>query len=130
MADLKLLPASEPRGVVGNWTIRIGVAVFFIIFGLEKFSDNPASHWVRLFRDIGTGDWFRYFTGVIEFLGGVLVLVPRTTLLGLIVLALTMAAAALIVAFVLGRPADAVFPSLFLIALIAVIVWNQQTIPR
>jgi putative oxidoreductase len=126
MSDLKLLSESEPRNVVAEWTIRAGVAAFFIIFGLEKFSDDPASHWVRLFREIGAGDWFRYFTGVTEVLGGVLVLVPRTTLVGLILLALTMTAAALIVAFVLGHAADAVFPSVFLAVLVGVIVWHQR----
>jgi hypothetical protein len=57
----------------------------------------------------------------------VLVLVPRTMLIGLAVLALTMAAAALIVAFVLGRGTDAIFPGVFLVALLGVIVWNQQS---
>ena len=35
------------------------------------------TEWVGLFRQIGLGQWFRYFTGAVEILGGVLVLVPR-----------------------------------------------------
>lgn len=130
MSDLKLMSETEPRNVVAEWTIRAGVAVFFIVFGLEKFSDDPASHWVRLFREIGAGDWFRYFTGVIEVLSGVLVLVPRTTLLGLVLLSLTMASAALIVGFVLGRATEAIFPGFFFALLVGVIVWNQQSRKR
>ncbi len=126
MADLKFLSENEPRNMLAEWTIRAGVAAFFIIFGLEKFSEDPASHWVRLFHEIGRGDWFRYATGAIEVLGGLLVLVPRAALFGLILLALTMAGAAIIVAFVLGHLAESAFPGFFLLLLIGVIVWERQ----
>jgi uncharacterized membrane protein YphA (DoxX/SURF4 family) len=126
MADLKLLPEAEPRNAVGEWMIRIAVAVFYLIFGLEKFSNDPASHWVRLFREIGAGDWFRYSTGYVEVGGALLVLIRRTALVGLVVLALTMAAAALIEAFVLGRGTDSIFPGFFFVVLVGVIVWNRQ----
>src|ERR1022692_3826214 len=83
MAELKLLTDSEPRNPMGDWVVRGGVAVFFVIFGMEKFSSDPGSHWVKLFEQIGAGVWFRYFTGVVEVLGGLLVLIPRTALAGL-----------------------------------------------
>lgn len=89
----------------------------FVLFGLEKFPSSPEAMWVKMFQQIGIGQWFRYFTGVVEVLGGVLVLIPRTVTAGLASLACTMAGAALIVAFVLGRPGDSVFPLLFLVAL-------------
>ncbi|MEU4345460.1 DoxX family protein [Nocardia sp. NPDC023852] len=31
---------------------------------------------MRIFNDIGFGDWFRYFTGVVEIAGGIGLLVP------------------------------------------------------
>jgi len=57
-------------------------------------------------------------------LGGVLVLIPRTALAGLALLACTMASAALIVAFVLGRPGDSVFSGSLFVGL-AVILFNR-----
>jgi putative oxidoreductase len=122
MAELKLLNDSEPRNVVAYWTIRIGVAAFYLIFGMEKFGND--AHWVTLFREIGIGDWFRYFTGAVEVLGALLVLVPRTILAGLLLLSATMACAVVILCL-LGRPADSVFPGVFLMALLAV-GWHQR----
>jgi len=107
--------------------MRGGVAVFFVVFGLEKFSPDPGSHWGKLFEQIGAGVWFRYFTGVVEVLGGLLVLIPRTALVGLAMLACTMAGAVVILAFVIGQPGDSVFPGIFFAALMAIglIRWGR-----
>jgi uncharacterized membrane protein YphA (DoxX/SURF4 family) len=125
VADLKLLSDTEPRNVMVEWILRIGVSVFFGIFGLEKFSETPGSHWVQLFHEIGLGDWFRYVAGAVEILGAGLVLIPRATIAGLMVLALTMGSAAGIVAFALKRPGEAAFPGMFLLALIGVMLWYR-----
>ncbi len=126
MSELKFLSESEPSNVVGDWAIRIGVGSAYIVFGLEKFSSTPGSHWVELFGEIGAGDWFRYLTGVIEILGGLLVVIPKTAGIGLIVLALTMAGAVLIVALIMGRPTDSIFPGIFLLGLIGLFIWNRR----
>jgi len=120
MSDLKFLQESEPRNAIGDWAIRGGVAVFFFLYGIEKFSSNPESPRVKLFQQIGAGTWFQYFTGVVEVVGGLLVLIPRTALVGLAILACTMAGAALILMFVIGRPADSIFPGIYLIGLAAI----------
>ena len=52
-----------------------------------------------------------------EVLGSLLVLIPRTVTAGLALLACTMASAALILAFVIGRPGDSIFPWVFFVAL-------------
>ncbi len=126
MAELKFLPETEPRNTIGDWTIRGCIAVFFFIFGMEKFASNPASHWVQLFNQIGAGTWFRYFTGLVEILGGLLTLISQTALAGLAILACTMASAVLILTFVIGRPADGIFPGVFFIALV-IVGWRQRT---
>ena len=126
MADLKLLSDSEPRNVVGDWAIRGGVGLIYIVFGFEKFDSNPSSHWVTLFREIGEGDWFRYFTGAVEIVGGIFVLIPRTAVFGLALLGSAMSAAVLILIFDLHRPGDSTFPGIFLIAL-AAIGWHQRS---
>ncbi len=126
MAELQFSSVPEPRNVVGDWAIRSGIAVCFIAFGLEKFSSDPGGHWTRMFHEIGWGDWFRYFTGVVETLGGVLVLIPRLALVGLAMLAVTMAGAMAIVAVVLKRPGESVFPGVFFAALVGVAIWVRH----
>jgi putative oxidoreductase len=111
--------AESDQGLsVGGMIARLGVALFFGIFGLEKFSSAPDSEWVGMFHRIGFGDWFRYFTGVVEMLGAMLVLIPRTFLIGLWLLAATMFGAVVIVALLLHAPGDSAFPGIFLLALV------------
>ena len=121
MADLTLLPEeTRPRVNIADWMMRLGVAIVFLVAGTEKFSaTNPNSHWVSMFSRIGLGESFRYFTGVVEILGAALVLIPRTVLIGVALLAVTMAGAAVIVFFVLGQRGDSLFPALILLGLLA-----------
>ena len=78
-----------------------------------------------MFHRIGIGDWFRYFTGVVEVLGGVLVLIRRTALIGFALLGATMLGAAVILAFRLGQPGDSIFPLFFLAALAGAGAWTH-----
>ena len=116
----------EQRNALNDWIFRGAIALIFAVEGIDKFGDG--SGWVKLFREIGFGQWFRYFTGVVEIVGGVLVLIPWTATIGLALLACTMASAALILAFVVGRPQDSVFSGAFLIGL-AVFWWNRRSSP-
>ncbi len=97
MTNLDLLPQTESRSPMTDWAIRGGVAMFYLVFGLEKFSSSADSHWVTLFQQIHAGEWFRYFTGVIEITAALLVLIPRAAMFGLLLLASTMLGAILIV---------------------------------
>ena len=121
MADLTLLPEETHPGVnIADLMIRLGVAIVFLIAGAEKFYlTNPNSHWVSMFNQIGLGEWFRYFTGVVEILGAALILIPRTVRIGVALLAVTMASAAVIVFFVLGQRGESLFPVLILLGLLA-----------
>jgi putative oxidoreductase len=122
MAMFDQAGVGEPRNALSDWMFRGAVAVVFILAGLDKFSDS----WVKLFQEIGFGQGFRYFTGAVEILGGVLVLIPRTVTAGLALLACTMASAALILVFVIGRPADSVFSGTLFVVL-AVFWWNRRS---
>jgi putative oxidoreductase len=113
-------PASgEPRNKITDLVLRGGIALCFLLFGAEKFPSGPGTPWVKLFQEIGFGQWFRYLTGVVEILGGVLVLIPFTARAGLALLCATMAAAALLLDFRIGRPGDSIISTAFFILLAA-----------
>ncbi len=77
-----------------------------------------------LFCQVGWGQWFRYVTGGTEMLGAVLVLIPWTVTAGLVLLACTMAGAALIHILVMRHPFNAILPLAFLAVLIA--FWRSR----
>ena len=88
--------ASQSRDKIGDWVLRGGIAMAFILFGLEKFPSGPDEPWVKFFDQVGIGQWFRYVTGVVEIVGGALIMIPPTVRSGLAILAATMAVASLI----------------------------------
>lgn len=116
----------ESRNQITDWVLRGGIAMAFVLFGAEKFPSNPAGPWVKLFQQIGIGQWFRSLTGFLEILGGVLVLIPWTAQAGLALLAVTMASAAFILDFVIRRPADSILSTGFFI-LLAAFWWTRRS---
>jgi putative oxidoreductase len=111
----------EPKSRIDTlrtWLPRIAVAVAFLSIGYSKFETQ--SMWIRTFNEIGFGDWFRYFTGAVQMLGAVLVLIPRTCVIGIAILSSTMIGAALIWIFLLHAPGNAPIPLVVLAALIVV----------
>lgn len=107
----------ESRTSPLSWALRISVALVFAGTGLEKFSGSEL-YWVQLFERIGLGQWFRYFTGVVETLGGLLFLVPAATTFGAALLVASMVGAMAVHVFVFRHPADSLFPGLYLAGVI------------
>jgi uncharacterized membrane protein YphA (DoxX/SURF4 family) len=126
VADLHLLPEPEFRNQAPDWAIRISIAILYFFIGVGKFSSSPGSHWVRMFEQIHAGQWFRYFTGVVESSAALLVLIPRAAIFGLLLLACTMLCASLIVGVALHQPGEAAFPGLLFLVL-AVICWKRRS---
>jgi uncharacterized membrane protein YphA (DoxX/SURF4 family) len=114
----------DSNSKLSDWMFRISFALFFVIFGLDKFPAHGS--WVKFFQDLGWGQWFRYFTGWVEVAGGVLVLIPWTVTAGLALLACTMAGAAGIWIFIFRQPANSIFSGVFLIAL-TMFWWTRRT---
>jgi putative oxidoreductase len=82
------------------WILQIAAAGMFLIVGFLKLSGNPQL--VGLFEAIGIGQWFRYLTGALEVGGAILLLIPRTSGLGALMLAGVMACAVMTHLFIVG----------------------------
>ena len=105
------------------WVLQGLLAVAFLYFGASKFSPHVIS-WIELFATIGFGQWFRYFTGGLEVICAVLLLVPKTSAIAAVLLACAMAGAVLVHLFILRDGYAAVFPGFPLLVLI-VVAWRR-----
>ncbi|RMI29958.1 DoxX family protein [Nocardia stercoris] len=105
-------PAAARPGRTRNrvlWTLQILLGLFFVIAsGLPKLLGEDTA--VKVFHEIGFGDWFRYFTGIVEVSGGIGLMVPRLSGLAAYGLAIVMVCAAATQAFVLNAPGMSIFP--------------------
>ncbi len=70
------------------WVFKIALAAAFIFFGLQKFTNSP--QWINLFAVVGLGQWFRYFTGGLEVVCAVFLLIPRFSSFAAVLLVCTM----------------------------------------
>jgi putative oxidoreductase len=57
------------------WIIAILLAIFFLYAGIVKLAGARAM--VQEFVQIGIGQWFRYFTGLLEVSGAAGLLIPK-----------------------------------------------------
>src|SRR6476469_8880231 len=103
---------------IGLWILQIGAAGMFLMVGFFKLSGDPQL--VELFDAIGLGQWFRYVTGSVEVLGAVLLLIPRLSGLGALLLAGTMVGAVATHLFVVG---GSPLPAIILFIVTGVIAW-------
>jgi uncharacterized membrane protein YphA (DoxX/SURF4 family) len=63
-----------------TWVLRIVAAVILLQTLYFKFTAQPES--VKLFTTLGMEPWGRIGTGICELIASILILIPRTTLLG------------------------------------------------
>jgi len=82
--------------------LEFAMGALFLYLGGAKLLGTPAA--VRLFRDIGWGQWFRYVTGVVEVTGALLLLIPALAGASALLLMSVMVVATGIELFVLHRP--------------------------
>ena len=109
------------------WVLQGLLALVFLYSGASKFSSHGI-FWIELFAKIRIGQWFRYFTGGLEVICAVLLLIPRTSAIAAALLACTMAGAILTHLFILRDGHAAVLPGLPLVILIAV-AWKRRLAP-
>ena len=104
-----------------DWALRVSVALVFLLIGSEKL---VGSSWVTLFSDIGLGQWFRYFTGIVQVTGAVLYAIPQTARVGMALLGCTMLGAVGVHLFVLHTGVSAALIPAILLGVI-VGVWKR-----
>jgi uncharacterized membrane protein YphA (DoxX/SURF4 family) len=101
------------------WVLRILLGAAMIFFSAPKLTGDQQA--LATFAQLG-GDPLRYLTGVLELVGGVLLLIPRTALYGAGLTALVMLGAIGSHIAVLGMGFPFPLAVLFLI-LAGVILW-------
>ena len=106
---------------VGLWILQIGAAGMFLMAGLFKLSGDPQM--VGLFDAIGLGQWFRYVTGSLEVLGAVLLLIPRLSGLGALLLVGVMLGAVATHLFVVG---GSPMMAIILLIVTGVVAWGRR----
>jgi putative oxidoreductase len=112
-------PERVPTFDVLGLVLRLAVCGVFVGVGVTKFSSD--SLWVRLFAQIGLGDWFRYLTGTLQVIGGVLFLIPRAAYAAAVLTGGTMVGAIGVHMFVLDTGlGGAVIPFALLIFVVVV----------
>jgi uncharacterized membrane protein YphA (DoxX/SURF4 family) len=90
----------------------------FLFAGTHKLTGGEDM--VQAFATIGLGQWFRYFTGVLEITGAVALLIPSLALYGAAALIITMIGAVTTHLFIIGgNPA----PAAVLLAVNGIIAW-------
>src|SRR5258708_231088 len=106
---------------VGLWILQIGAAGMFLMAGFAKLSGDPQM--VGMFDAIGFGQWFRYLTASFEVLGAILLLVPRLSGLGALLLVGTMLGAVATHIFIIGGNP---LPATILLIVVGIIAWGRR----
>ena len=71
-------PARSTAANRALWTVQILLGLFFLVAsaGPKLFGEASA---VEIFTQIGIGQWFRYLVGSLELLGGIGLLIRRSS---------------------------------------------------
>jgi putative oxidoreductase len=123
MADsvVQSVPSAPGKGkTVVLWVLQVPMAAVFLAVGCSKLVGSAPM--VELFKTIGVGQWFRYVTGGLEVIGGIVLLIPGMAAFGAALLACIMAGAILTHLTVLHTgPTGPVV----LLAVLAIILWGR-----
>jgi putative oxidoreductase len=101
--------------------LRILLGVIFLAIGAANLFGAGTT--VEMFDQIGLGQWLRYFTGTLQVLGGVFVLIPVFSGVGSFILTVVMVGASLFLAT--GVPGNALVAIVLLLCSSASFVQTQ-----
>jgi putative oxidoreductase len=103
------------------WVLQIGAAAMFLMAGSLKLAGGEQV--VGMFNVIGLGQWFRYLTGALEITGAVMLLIPRLSGVGALLLICVMIGAVITHLFVIGgSPVGAIV----LLVVSVIIAWGRR----
>ncbi|XVS65596.1 DoxX family protein [Actinosynnema sp. CA-299493] len=111
-------------GHIVLWVSQVLLAAYFVHSGISLLGDD----FVGKFDKIGSGQWLRYVTGVLELAGALGLLVPRLCGLAALGLVGVMAGAVVTELVVLGDPAGAVLPAVLLVPAAVVALGRRDTV--
>jgi putative oxidoreductase len=111
--------ASKPARVTDR-ILRILLALSYVMAGIMKWAGAEVS--VTTFEAIGFGQWFRYFTGALEFACGILILFPRFAFVSAATLACVMIGA-LFTHYMVGGDA---IPASVLLVFNLIVMWLRR----
>ena len=106
---------------IGFWLLKILLAALFLFAGGAKLAGLPAM--VDAFDRVGFGQWFRYFTALLELGGGALLLWPSTTAFGALLLTIVSVGAFLAQLLILHED---FFHAIVLAVILGAIVWMHR----
>jgi len=97
------------------------LALVFAVAGGAKLYGVPML--VEEFQHMGPGQWFRDFTGALEVLGALLIMVPSLAALGALLLICILIGATIMHLFVIG---GSPLPALVLLSLSAIVAYAKR----
>jgi len=103
------------------WILQILGAAMFLMAGAGKLSGNEQM--VGMYETIGVGQWFRYLTGAIEVTSAILLLIPRFSGIGALILIPTMIGAILTHLFIVG---GSPLVPIVLLVIMAIIAYGRR----
>jgi putative oxidoreductase len=107
--------------------ITLLLAVLFIYAGGVKLMSMPSM--VEEFAQIGIGQWFRYFTGILEVSGAIGILLPSIRFWAALLIAIVMAGATVANLTILPLPGMAGF-TVVLMAVAITFAWQWRPAAR
>jgi putative oxidoreductase len=115
LASMVEITGTKRRIVIAVLRVLLGLA--FLTIGIAKLTGTLST--VQTFEAFGFGQWLRYFTGLLDLAGALLVLVRRWTCFGALLITCTVGLGAV---FSWPRPSD-FWAGLSLALLAATLTW-------
>src|ERR1700679_1403158 len=114
--------ASQPAALrpsllqtIPGWILSALLALIFLSAGSMKLMSRP--NMVQEFAQVGLGQWFRYFTGLLEVAGAICMVRPKPSRWGGVVVAAVMSGA--VVAHLTALHSPPTLPAILLVMVLA-----------
>jgi len=85
MSSMTISSTSTSLKTIAFWGLKIVLALLFLAAACAKIAGAPMM--IAEFGKVGLGQWFRYFTALMEISGAILLLLPGRTAIGAGILA-------------------------------------------